>query len=71
MDPIADFLCHDKLQEDKRKMYKLRVKATHFLISPTRDLYKKYYSGPYLLFIHLSLIEDILFKIHEAVYKLH
>ena len=33
MDPIVNFLQHDKLPEDKREVHKLRVKAVRFWIT--------------------------------------
>ena len=41
MDPIVIFLRHDKLSEDKRETYKLRIKIERFWISPIGDLYKR------------------------------
>ena len=67
MNPIVEFKHPDKLSEYKKEAHKLGVKATHFLISPTGDLYKKSYSGHYLL----CLVEDVLFKIHEGVCGLY
>ena len=61
MDPIVNFLRHDKQPEDKREVHKLRIKAARFWISPSEDLYKRSYLGPYLLCIHPSLVEDVLF----------
>ena len=71
MDPIVNFLQHDKLLEDKREAHKIRIKTARFWISPTRDLYKRSYQGPYLLCVHPSLVEDILFEIHEGMCGLH
>ena len=71
MDPIAEFLCHDKFPEDKKEYLKLRIKVAHFWISLIRDLYKRSYSGPCLLCIHLCLFEDVLFKIYEGKCRLH
>ena len=71
MDPIVNFLQHDKLLEDKKEVHKVRVKATRFWISPYGDLYKRSYLGPYLLCVHPSLVDDVLFEIHEGICGLH
>ena len=71
MDPIANFIRHDKLLEDKREVHKLQLKVARFWISFTGNLYKRLYLGPYLLCVHPSLFEDVLFEIHEGIYGLH
>ena len=47
-------------------MHKLRVKATHFGISPVGS-----YLETYFLCVHPSLVEDVLFEIHEKICGLH
>ena len=71
MDQIVEFLRQDKLLKDKREAHKLRVKATRFWISLAGDLYQRSYSGTYLVYVHLSLVEDVLLKIHEDMCGLH
>ncbi|GFS31591.1 hypothetical protein Acr_00g0018250 [Actinidia rufa] len=71
IDPIVNFMLHDQLQEDKKEAYKIWIKITWFWISPNRNLYQKLYLGPYLLCIHPSLVEDVLFEINEGICKLH
>ena len=56
MDPIVNFLQHNKLPKDKREAHKLRIKAAQFWISPTKDLYKRSYLRPYLQCVHPNLI---------------
>ncbi|XP_057499206.1 uncharacterized protein LOC130783528 [Actinidia eriantha] len=71
MDPIMNYLRTDKLPDDKREAHKLRIKATRFWISPSGDLYKRSYQGPYLLCVHSSLVEDVLYEIHKGICGLH
>ncbi|GFZ09156.1 hypothetical protein Acr_20g0009640 [Actinidia rufa] len=71
MDSIVNYLRTDKLPDNKREAYKIRVKAVSFWISPSEDLYKRSYQGPYLLCVHSSLIEDVLYEIHEGMCRLH
>ncbi|GFY85714.1 hypothetical protein Acr_04g0004520 [Actinidia rufa] len=71
MDVIVNYLRLDKLLNDKREAHKLKIKATRFWIFPYGDLYKRSYQGPYLLCVHPSLIEDVLYEIHEGMCGLH
>ena len=66
MDPIVNFIQHDKLLEDKREVHKLQIKAAWLWISFTGNLYKRLYLGHYLLCIHLSLFEDVLLRSTKA-----
>ena len=45
--------------------------AAWLWISHSSDLYKISYLGPYLLCVHPSLVEDVLFKIQEGMCALH
>ncbi|XP_057482051.1 uncharacterized protein LOC130768985 [Actinidia eriantha] len=71
MDPIVNYLRTDKLPDDKMEAHRIRIKAVRFWISPSKDLYKRSYQGPYLLCVHPSLIEDVLYEIHEGICGLH
>ena len=52
MDPISLFLEKDVLPEEKSKANKVRRKAPRFWLSEDRKLYKRSFSGPYLLCVH-------------------
>ncbi|XP_057464946.1 uncharacterized protein LOC130754714 [Actinidia eriantha] len=71
MDPIVKYLRTDELPDDKKEAHRIRIKAARFWISPSGELYKKSYQGPYLLCVHPSLIEDVLYEIHEGICGLH
>ncbi|GFY85504.1 hypothetical protein Acr_04g0002420 [Actinidia rufa] len=71
MDPIVNYLRADQLLDDRKEAHKIRIKAARFWISPTGDLYKRSYQGPYLLCVHSSLVEDVLYEIHEGMCGLH
>ncbi|XP_038687612.1 uncharacterized protein LOC119987002 [Tripterygium wilfordii] len=66
MDPIIAYLKDGILPEDKKEARKLAVKAARFWLSPDQKLYKKSFSGPYLLCVHPARVEDLLFEIHEG-----
>ncbi|GFZ19724.1 hypothetical protein Acr_28g0004290 [Actinidia rufa] len=48
MDFIVNYLRSNKLSDDKREAHKLKIKAARFWISLSKDLYKRFYQGPYL-----------------------
>ena len=68
MDYIVLFLKEDILLEEKLEAYKVRRKAPWFWLSENQKLYKRSFSGPYLLCIHLKaselLLEGDLWKSH-------
>ncbi|GFY85297.1 hypothetical protein Acr_04g0000350 [Actinidia rufa] len=59
------------LPDDRKEAHKIRIKAARFWISPTGDLYKRSYQGLYLLCVHPSLVDDVLYGIHEGMCGLH
>ena len=54
MDSVIQFLKDDILPEEKVKADKLRRKATSYWLSEDHKLYKRSFSGPYLLCVHLE-----------------
>ena len=67
MDPIIQFLGKDVLPEDKLETEKIRRKAPRFWLSEDQKLYKRSFSGPYLLCIHLKASELLLEELHEGI----
>ena len=68
MDPIIQFLSKDVLPEDKSEAKKIRRKTPRLWLSEDQKLYKRSFSGPYLLCIHLELSELLLKELHEGIY---
>ena len=64
MDPISLFLERDILPEEKSETKKVRKKAPHFWLSEDRKLYKRSFSGPYLLCVHSEASELLLEELH-------
>ena len=64
MDPISLFLERDILPEEKSETEKVRKKAPNFLLSEDRKLYKRSFSGPYLLCVHFEASESLLEELH-------
>ena len=67
MDPIIQFLSKDVLPEDKSEAEKIRRKAPWFWLSEDQKLYKRSFSGPYLLCIHPKASELLLEELHEGI----
>ena len=67
MDPIVSFLKDDTLPEEKSETEKIRRKAPRFWLSEDHKLYKRFYSGPYLLCTHLEASELRLEELHEGI----
>ena len=71
MDPLVLFLKEDILPEEKTEADKIRRNASRFWLSEDQKLYKRSFSGPYLLCIHPKASELILEELHEGIYGSH
>ena len=67
MDPIVLFLKDDILLEEKGEADKVQRKAPWFWLSEDQKLYKRSFSGSYLLCIHLEAVEPLLEELHEGI----
>ena len=71
MDPIVLFLKEDVLPKSKSKADKIRRKAPRFWLFEDKKLYKRSFSGPYLLCIHPKAVELLLEELHESICVSH
>ncbi|XP_065636480.1 uncharacterized protein LOC136070439 [Quercus suber] len=71
MDSIIKFLKDDTLPEEQGEADKIRRKATKFWLFEDRKLYKRSYSGPYLLCVHPETAESLLKELHEGICGSH
>ena len=71
MNSIVLFLKEDILPEDKSEADKVRRKALRFWLSENQKLYKRSFSGPYLLCIHPEAVELILEELNEGICGSH
>ena len=71
MDSIFLFLEKDILPEEKSEAKKVRRNAPRFWLSEDRKLYKRSFSGPYLLYVHPEASESLLEELHEGIYGSH
>ena len=68
MDPIVRFLKDDIMPKEKSEAEKIQINAHRFWLSEDHKLYKRFYSGPYLLCIHPEASKLLLEKLHEGIY---
>ena len=71
MDPILLFLERDILPKEKSEAEKARRKASRCWMSKDKKLYKRSFSGPYLLCVHPDALESLLEELHEGVCGSH
>ena len=68
---IIQFLREDTLPEERIETDKVRRKAIRFWLSENQKLYKRSFSGPYLLCIHPEMTESLLEELHEGICRSH
>ena len=71
MDFIMQFLKEDTLPEEKVEADKVRRKTTRYWLSKNQKLYKRSFSGPYLLCVHPEMTESLLEELHEGICGSH
>ena len=71
VDSIIRFLKEDILPEEKIEADKIRRRATSYWLSEDHKLYKCSFLGPYLLCVHLELIESLLEELYEGICGSH
>ena len=71
MDSIVLFLKEDILPKEKLEVDKVRRKAPRFWLFENQKLYKRFFSRPYLLYIHLKTSKLLLEELHERVCGSH
>ena len=71
MDPIVAYLQNGILPEDKKESKQIRCKSPPYWVSEEGKLYKKSYSGPYLLRVHPEVFETLLKELHKGICGSH
>ena len=71
MDPIVLSLKEDILPKEKSGADKVRRKALRFWLSKDQKLYKRSFSGPYLICIHPETSELLFEELHEGICENH
>ncbi|XP_075661100.1 uncharacterized protein LOC142630920 [Castanea sativa] len=67
MDPLVTFLKRGMLLEDKGEAEKVWRKAPRYWLSKEQKLYKRSYTGTYLLCLHPEAMEPLLEELHEGI----
>ena len=65
------FLKEDILPEGKSEANKVRRKASQFWLSENQKLYKRSFSGLYLLCVHPEAVKLLLEELHEGICGSH
>jgi len=71
MDSIVLFLKEDILPKEKLEADKVHRKAPRFWLFKDQKLYKRFFSGPYLLCIHPEAMELLLEELHKGICGSH
>ena len=71
MDPYVTYLKEGVLPEQKKEAEIIKRKVARFWLSKDLKLYKRSFSGPYLLCVHPDIVEDLLYEIHEGICGSH
>ena len=71
MDSIVLFLKEDILLDGKSEADKVWRKAHWFWLSKDQKLYKRFFPGPYLLYVHPEVVELLLEELHERICGSH
>uniref|UniRef100_A0A2N9G9H3 RNA-directed DNA polymerase n=1 Tax=Fagus sylvatica TaxID=28930 RepID=A0A2N9G9H3_FAGSY len=71
MDPLIAYLRDNCLPQDPKAANVIKRKAPRYWLSKEGNLYKRSFSGPYLLCVHPSLVDDLLYEIHEGICGSH
>jgi ribonuclease HI len=71
MDSLIAYLRDDCLPKDPKAANVVKRKASRYWLSKEGNLYKRSFSGPYLLCVHPNLVDDLLFEIHEGICGSH
>ena len=71
IDLVVSFLKDETLLEDKTDAKKTQRKAPWYWLFEEQKIYKRSYSGPYLLCVHLEIVEALLEELHKGICGSH
>ena len=71
MDPIVIYLWSGILPEDKKESNHITCRSPRYWVSEDGRLYKRSYLGPYLLCVHLEVVEVLLEELHKGICGSH
>ena len=71
MDPLVSFLKDGVLLDDKGEVEKIRRKTHRSWLSEDQKMYKRSFSGPYLLCVHPEAVQPLLEELYEGICDSH
>ena len=71
MDPILSYVVDNKLPKDRKEVKMIKRKAPKYWVSKEGLLYRRSFTGPYLLCVRPEMIQNFLFEIHEGICRSH
>ena len=71
MDYFISYLDQDVLPEDKSEARRIKRQALKYWLSPSKELYRKSFTDPYLYCVHPDKEQELLFEIHEGICGSH
>ncbi len=71
IDPYVIYLKEGILPEQRKKAKIIRRKVARFWLSKDSKLYRRSFSRPYILCVHLEITEDLLYEMHEGICGSH
>ena len=71
IDPYVIYLKEGILPEQRKKAKIIRRKVARFWLSKDSKLYRRSFSGPYILCVHPEITEDLLYEMHEGICGSH
>jgi hypothetical protein len=71
MDPFIAYLRNGQLPKDQKEADIVKRKAPGYWLSKEGSLYKRSFSGPYLLCVHPDLVNNLLYEIHKGICGSH
>ena len=64
---MVSFLKDGVLFEDRFEAEKIQRKASQYWLSKEQKLYKRLFSGPYMLCVHLEVVEPLLEELYKGI----
>uniref|UniRef100_A0A2N9FFW9 Integrase catalytic domain-containing protein n=1 Tax=Fagus sylvatica TaxID=28930 RepID=A0A2N9FFW9_FAGSY len=71
MDLILKYIKNNELPDNKKEANMIKRKASKYWVSEEGSLYRRSFTGPYLLCVRLEMVKNFLFEIHEGICGSH
>ena len=71
MDLILKYIKNNELPDNKKEANMIKRKASKYWVSEEGSLYRRSFTGPYLLCVRPEMVKNFLFEIHEGICGSH